>query len=278
VADYVFIWEDAPGDTHGFVPVVRAANSATVKNPAGYDYQANYEQWTKAMGEPLPAWDYLYPGTDGAAAGKVLAAAAPAAPFYVIDVEDQGVTAAQLETLIAQLPASRPVYLSTYGLISQCDSRGIPYQAHGLAGIWPQVYFPSQLAGIAQWRGRHFTTWPTFSPADAPNWTSEVDAGPCSLWRYGVLDLAAAAAALVTARAALTTGDPMTAQAPVDIDHYVDRVNILARDGHLDDFFRRFLTIARDQYGGQSMVNNVAAIRDSTAKIAAEETAPGAAT
>lgn len=278
MADYVFIWEDAPGNTHGFVPVVRAANGATVTNPAGYDYRSNYAAWVKAMGEALPAWDYLYPGTDGATAGKVLAAAAPHAPFYVIDVEDQGVTQAALEALIAQLPADRPVYLSTYGLMSQCDSRGIPYQARGLDGIWPQVYFSSQMAGIAQWRGKHYTAWPTFSPADCPTWTDDVDAGPCAMWRYGVLDLAAAAAALVTARAALTTGDPVSTTAPIDIDHYVDRVNALAAAGHLDGFFRRFLTIARDQYGGQSMVNNVAAIRDSTAKIAAEETAPGAAT
>lgn len=277
MTDYVFVWEDAPGDTHGFDPVVRAANGVGVTNPAGFNYESNYAQWCKAFGRPLPAWTYTYPGDDGAKAGQALRTAAPDAPLYVVDVEDAGVTQAQLETLIAQLPTAIPVYLSTYGTVSQCDTRQIPYRARGLDGIWPQTYYATQLDGIAEWRADHFTTWPTFSPADCAAWVSSADAGPCSIWRYGVTDLAGAATALASRRAALAAQTPVGVSMAVDIDPYVDRINTLARDGHLDDFFRRLLTIHRDQYGGESLVQNVAAIKASTATIAAEETGPGGA-
>ena len=268
MSDYVFVWEDRPGNTHGFVPVVRAANGERVVNNAGTNYAANHAAWVKAAGHPLPAWTYLYPGDDGAQAGAVLAHAAPHAPFYVLDIEDPGIGAGTVEAFCGALPHAAPLYLSTYGLISQCQSRDIPYGARGIDGIWPQSYFENQCPGIVAWRSAHFTTWPTFSPSDFAGWAKYVDHSPFAIWRYGITDLAAASNAAATARAALPVSPPKGSPVSDSVTQAVSAVDAAGKAGHLDDAIKRGLTIWRDLYGGESIVKHLASI-DSTLTIIA---------
>lgn len=262
--DYVFVWEDKPGDTAGLVPLVRAANGEGLTNPQGFNYRVNYNRWSYDTSANIPAWTYFYPGNDGPQVARYLIGAAPAARFYVIDIEDPNVDGAQVALCVAELRRHAPVYLSTWGQVKQATDRGIPFSNRGFDGVMPQSYFDYQLPDIGAWSTYFELVLPTFSPADTTHWINHVGNHPVSLWRYGVIDIAAVAAQIHSARH--ETGVPVTTPSagPIDIAHYVDRLNVLARDGHLDEFFKRFLAIRRDVYGGASELRDLGEIADNT--------------
>lgn len=275
--DYIFVYRDTPGDTAGLQPLVRAANGESVSASDGFNYETLYGQWVSHYGNPLPAWDYFYPGTHGTVAANVLLDAAPHAAYYVLDVEDPGVDAAELAACVAALSHFAPVYLSTYGQVTQADDRKIPYANAGFAGVMPQIYYDYQTVGITQWAASGLRVYPTFSPADNAGWVSSVAANPVGIWRYGTVNPATCKAAIDSARGQYSSQVDLGDIAMATVDDVVNRVNILARDGHCDEFFKRFLTIRRDLYSGQGEAADLDAIKASLASLVAAAGKPAGA-
>ncbi|MGH7239401.1 MAG: hypothetical protein ACREHG_04955 [Candidatus Saccharimonadales bacterium] len=205
--DYVFVWRDAPADTAGFTPLVRAANGAGVTASDGFNYQTSYGRWTSKHGAGLPAWTYMYPGNPGNSVASALIGAAPAAAYYVIDIEESGVSSAEVSKCVAALRGRAPVYLSTWGDVAQADQRSIPYASVGFHGVMPQTYYDYQGGDIARWESIFPEVYPTFAPADDTAWATLVSRNACGIWRFGTADLAACRSAIDTRRQSLP-GDP----------------------------------------------------------------------
>lgn len=254
--DYVFVWRDGPGNTAGLTPLMRAANGDVVTSPDGFRYDRNYAAWCRTVGRPLPAWTYFYPGGDGVVSAVTLLNAAPKAPYYVVDIEDENVSRRAVATLVGKLSGTAPVYLSTYGLPSQADERSIPYAGVGFAGIMPQVYYADQSTGVGQWQSAFTRVFPTFSPTDNPDWPNMVTAAPCGIWRYGTADLSQCVTSIAARRKALVPspqpagGTVLDATDEKKIVHIVNQqlqLHDASQDATLEAFIRaQFADIRSD--------------------------------
>lgn len=216
--DYVFVWRDAPAATGGFTPLVRAANGTGTFASDGHDYEQTYAQWINDRKVALPAWTYMYPGNSGAAVAAALLGSAPKAPYYVIDIEETGVSLAQVSQCVVALRGHAPVYLSTWGNIDQADQHAIPYANAGFNGVMPQTYYDYQRGGIKDWEAKFPEVYPTFAPADDTAWATLVTQNPCGIWRFGIVDIDACTAAVHSRRATLPDPNPGDDNMPLNAD------------------------------------------------------------
>lgn len=194
--DCIYVWETPPKDTYGLEPVVRAANGDGTTSPAAFDFAANYQRWVRHVGHALPAWSWIYPTTDGRRAARVLLAAAPHAPFYLLDVEEDGVSHNQLRSCAAALHRHAPVGITTWGQVGQAQQRHVPLGAYEWDIASPQEYYPYQIADPGHWAEYGRQVAPSVSPNDTPQWLEATHAGPVVVWRDGLPGIAAAAAKL----------------------------------------------------------------------------------
>lgn len=200
-SDYIFVWEEPPTDTHGFVPLVRAANGESATTP--WNFAHNYAAWASHLGYAPPAWTYIYSRDSGEQVAKALLGSAPHAPFYIIDVEDQGIEHANLHRCAATLKVHGPVGITTYGLVKQCVERRLPIDAWVWDIVMPQLYYPYQRNHIAQWRARGKVVTPAVAPNDDPSWTSNGDRNRVAVWRAGIVKPGECAQRLHNRRVAL---------------------------------------------------------------------------
>lgn len=188
---YAWIWQDSVGALPaGVVPLVRAANGNVTTAPNGVDFAKIYQAWSSKYGVNIPAWTYIYPGDSGSNCATALYRSTPSADFYVADIEDSGVSAQLCLDFYSNLKrlSGKPIYLSSYGLLSQVQQRGIRTDIWD--GYLPQTYYPYQETGLSDWLKLGRRVIATVSPADNQGWATVArQTADYSVWRYGVVDL-----------------------------------------------------------------------------------------
>lgn len=213
-ARIAWVWRDGlPSDPKApAVPagvdglLVRAANGTGYTGSGGFSYRASYAAWAARAGAAhCGAWTWLGPPTssDGRAAADALHTAAPAAPYYVADVEgalSRGQATAFVRRL-AELAPGRPVGFSSYPTRAQAVRFGVPWDE--LVDVCqfsaPQVYWPAQRAQLAQVlldhhrsSGAALPVHVAVSPTDDPGgWLTIAREGVgrlagTSVWRLGL--------------------------------------------------------------------------------------------
>lgn len=201
---WVWVWTEKPSDLEPFTgAIVRAANGEGHTSPVGFDFRLNYQGWQRSTTKPLIAWTFLYPTSDGATAGKMLAAVDAAG--YIIDWEDvsgkaaSGAQLAECIKAIRQARPGRPVGFSSYPTAQQCHDHGIDWEA-GISMcdfVSPQMYFGSQVAHyddiLADAGGRYVQL--DVAPRDYQFWPDHAavhlrGGEGVSVWRLGVLTAA----------------------------------------------------------------------------------------
>jgi hypothetical protein len=200
ITDYIYVHDAAPGgDPGNLVPLVRAANGKGVTRP-GFDFMANYTKWCDHFNAHLPAWTYMYPGDSGTAVGDALLKAAPFAPFYVIDAEDPTIKTADLKLAYAVLRRRAPVWLSTYGEVSQAKSHGVQIDGTHWDVATPQMYYGYQTSAATEsaWHAYANQIVPSVSPPDYSGWKNIALRGPVVVWEWTTVNPRKVSDALAT--------------------------------------------------------------------------------
>jgi hypothetical protein len=214
-ARLAWVWREPPGPLHGGLDgvIVRAANGNVVTTKDHFNYADNYAAWRREHAGRVTAWTYIYPSSDGRISAEALHGAAAGAALYVADIEDP-VPAAVVTAFCKRLRQLEPhavLGFSSYPTRKQATDHGVPWDtcvdAFDLG--FPQVYFPSQRARIAQVIDDHHgkPVHVALSPADDDGWQDLARTGlgshsGVSLWRYGLKNFASWASHLghVTAK------------------------------------------------------------------------------
>lgn len=196
ITDYIYVWRSKPGAVYGLVPMVRAANGQSESASDGFNFAHNYTAWCDHLNAHLPAWTYFYAGDKGAKVADELMLAAPHAPFYLLDIEDPGVKAAEVAACYVALRRRAPVWLSTWGELSQATSRHVPVSAAHWDVITPQQYYPYQQAVQVAYQKYCTRVVPSIAPADNGNWRTIAKRGPVAVWSYNTVNVEKMAAAL----------------------------------------------------------------------------------
>lgn len=196
ITDGIYVWRSHPGDTHGLTPVVRAANGQGHTANDGYDFRANYRAWAQHYSAHLPAWTYFYPGDSGVAVAEALLAAAPGAPFYVVDIEDKGCGSTEIADCVNLLKRHGEAWLSTWGLTKQCVENKVNLSAAHWNVITPQKYYAYQDTLGTNFLPHCDRLVPSISPADYSGWRNIAKRGQVLVWEYANYDVAKLAAEL----------------------------------------------------------------------------------
>lgn len=198
---WAWVWTEPPSELGAFTgAIVRAANGDGHLSDAGFDFRSSYQSWRKSTTQPLIAWTFLYPTSDGALAAAQLAAVD--APAYVIDWEDtadgtaSGDQLRECVTALSNARPGRPIGFSSYPTRAQAESHGIDWDV-GIEAcdfVSPQMYYDYQAAQysriIADARGRYVQL--AVSPANRDLFAADArrhlsDGSGVSFWRLGVL-------------------------------------------------------------------------------------------
>lgn len=181
MAKYVFVWEDTPGEIEeGFIPLVKLADGNSTK-AGDFDFAENFAQWLTKYPE-AGAWIYLYGSDTVDQISGIVAEHVTTPTIIVLDIEES-VGANVVSPLVAKLhELGHKVWLSTFGLLGQAQTRNIPFNGMGFDVFSPQVYYPYQADGVNQWSNHGALVIPTYSPGD---WEGlELPEDDYALWRY----------------------------------------------------------------------------------------------
>jgi hypothetical protein len=129
-----WVWHAEPRSIFGFDAVfVRCASGASGSAPNGFSFADNYRAWTAAKGPAVVPWAWFGPpaDADGVACADALAAIAPGALVYVVEV-GADTPAGQVAAFAARLRQHEPVAaigFSTWPTRAEAEQAGVPWDA-----------------------------------------------------------------------------------------------------------------------------------------------------
>ena len=198
----LWVWENTPPAQWptGYEQVlVKAFDGQDTGFGGPFHWAGNFGAWRDKFGaHRVYPWGVAY-SRDGHGLGPAIRPAVEGAPLVVLDMEDfngdswpADAARSVIEGVRQALPGTQVGY-STYPTRAQCTAHNIDQAAiDALCDVaFPQVYFGTQAAELAQVRADHKHPVVTVSPADYGQWAElaadgEKWDGACAFWRMGV--------------------------------------------------------------------------------------------